>query len=440
MKDINDLRRVRTTAATLMETTAALIATLEDAEDATEEATTVAIADFDAAKASFDKADAAVKRVEAVEAAAATQAQTDDTNNTNGVVPTGLAPATARNEADFGIETGFMIQALAACGGDRDRAVQFLDDGGNTGISAALSGATQGAGGVTIPQAQAADVIEMLRPRVAVRASGARQIDMPAGEIRHARQNGGATANYVGENVKIPESEPTFDKVDQSFKKLTGLVPIGNSLLRHSSTGLARLVRDDVIKIMALREDLAFIRGDGTANTPTGIKNWILPANWQTAVAIAPAVVEIAIRGLVSKVEDSDVGMIKPGWIMRASAKNFLASLREPNSGAKLFPSIESKGELMGYPIKTTSQIPVNLGIGANETEIYFGDFDEVFIGDAMVLTFATSTEATFIDAGGTTRSAFQDDLTLMRAISEHDLAPRHDEALAGLTGAGWTL
>ncbi|MBL4761710.1 MAG: phage major capsid protein, partial [Gammaproteobacteria bacterium] len=171
-----------------------------------------------------------------------------------------------------------------------------------------------------------------------------------------------------------------------------------------------------------------------------GLKNWMLVSNWLSAIGVDPAVVEVAIRSTISKVEDSDVGMVKCGWIMRASAKNFLASLVNPDNGTKVFPSIDTSETLMGYPIKTTSQIPVNLGVGGDETEVYFGDFDEVFIGDAYVLTLASSTEAAYVDAGGTLRSAFQDDLTLMRAISEHDLAPRHDEALAGISGAGWTL
>lgn len=439
MKDINDLRRERTSAATKMEECANAIATLEEAETAADAKEMVdAVAAFDAAEAEFKAADKAVKRAQAVEQAKATSAQGDENSNQNNGTTT--VPATATSDDDKGIAAGLMFQALAACKGDKDKAITFLEDGGHSAVSAALTGATESAGGVTIPRPQATEVIELLRPLVAVRASGVRMIDMPAGEIRNARQNTSATASYEGENSPIPVSEPGFDKVEQTFKKLTSLVPVGNSLLRHSSASLAAMVRDDILEVMAAREDLAFIRGDGSGNTPKGLKNWMLAANWQTGVGNAPLVVDAAIRGLVSKVEDASVRMLKCGWIMRAATKNFLASLRDPNGGNKLFPSIEQNGTLMGYPIKTTSQIPVNLGGGGNETEVYFADFNEVFLGDAMTVQFATSNEATYIDAGGNVHSAFQEDKTLFRAISEHDLAPRHDEALSGLTGAGWTL
>ena len=149
--------------------------------------------------------------------------------------------------------------------------------------------------------------------------------------------------------------------------------------------------------------------------------------------------VEAAIRRIKSKVEDANVAMAAPGWIMRASAKNFLASLRWPN-GFKVFPSIDDSGTLHGYPIRTTSQIPDNLGAGGDETEIYFADFAEIMIGDAMQISFGSSTEAAFVNQAGDTVSAFQNDLTLMRAIAEHDMAPMHDEAIAGLNGVGWSL
>ena len=41
---------------------------------------------------------------------------------------------------------------------------------------------------------------------------------------------------------------------------------------------------------------------------------------------------------------------------------------------------------------------------------------------------------------GGTTYSAFQNDKTLMRAVSEHDIAPRHDEAISVINGVAWSL
>ncbi|WP_235842836.1 phage major capsid protein [Cereibacter sphaeroides] len=357
-QNLDDLRRARKAAADTMAAVAARIGALEAAETPDTAALEAETAAFAAAEAAFAKADAAVTRAAAVEAAQAAAAQGDGAVAGSGTGAAGAdaVPAVASDPAHRGVAAGFMVQALARTKGDRDKAARLLEAEGHGAISAALSGASEGAGGVTIPRPQAAELIEMLRARVVVRASGARTLPMPAGEMRHAKQMGSAVAAYAAENAAIAPSQPSFDKIDQSFKKLLGMVPIGNSLLRHSGVAMAQLVRDDLLKVMALREDLAFLRGDGSADTPKGLRHWMLPANWSAApVAATPAAAEAAIRRAVSLVEDADVGMVAPGWIMRASTKNWLASLKDPN-GNPLFPSIGASAQLMGFPIRTSSQ------------------------------------------------------------------------------------
>jgi HK97 family phage major capsid protein len=437
--DINDMRRARTQAATALQVAAAAIAALEGQATAADEADmTAAIAGFEAAQVAFDATQATVVRAEAVETAQALAATGDAVL----VVGAGArtVPAVAANAEERGIEVGFAVQALTNARGNVGDACEALDAAGHSGISAALSGAVSTAGGVLLPRPQAESVIEMLRPRVTVRASGARNMPMPAGAVRHGSQSSSASASYGAENGAAIESEPTFSGVDQAFKTLRALVPIGNALLRHSTAAVAMLVRDDLLSVMATREDLGFLRDVGANGTPYGLKFWTPPANWLAAVGNGAMVVEQSLRKVVSSVEDANVMMTSGGWIMRAAAKNFLASLRNPDTGFLVFPSIDQNGMLLGFPIKTTSQIPANLGAGGDETEVYFGDFNEVMIGDAMSLTIATSTEAAYVNQAGDTVSAFQNDQTLMRAISEHDLAPRHVAALAGLNGQGWTL
>ncbi len=436
-KNIADLRRARRAAADTMQAAADRIAALEEQDSApAPEAMAAATADFEAAQASFATAQAAVQRAEAVEAAQAAAAVGD---GNPAPIPVPGMPAAAQDPALKGVGFGFAVQALARNRGDRERAVADLDRAGHSAISAALSGASEAAGGVTVPQPLATEVIDLLRARSVVRAAGTRTFPMPAGEMRRAKLLASATASYGAENAVIAASEQSFGALDQSFKKLTALVPIGNSLLRHSGVGIAQVVRDDMLSVMALREDLAFLRGPGDASSPKGLRSWIPAANWTASVAATAAASELALRRLVSRVEDADVPMVAPRWIMRASAKNWLASLKD-GVGLVLFPSIQANGTLFGYPISTTSQIPDNLGTGGNETEIYFGDFNEAMIGDSMVLTIGVSSEAAYVNDGGDLVSAFANDLTLMRAISEHDFAPAHDEAFAGFSAAGWSI
>lgn len=438
MKDINDLRGARKTAADAMQAAADKIEKLEGAETPDEAALTAAQGEFDAAQEGFQKADNAVKRAEQVEAAQASAARGGDDRPGGMGVSAQTAPAAPKSPEDKGIEVGFIVGALAYQKGDRDKAVTQLEDAGHSGVAAVLSGASSAAGGVTIPQTLAQDVIDLLRPKVVVRKAGAESVPVPAGKMRHARMASGATASYIGETDAITESEQTFDNVDQSFRKLTALIPLSNDLLRQSSVAMARISRNDTIRQMAAREDIGFLRNDGTSGTVKGLRHWCLGANWLTEANKTAAAVEALLNKLVDKVEDADVPMLSPGWAMRASTKNFLAGLRDAN-GYPLYPSIERDGTVKGYRIFTSSQIPNNLGSGS-DTEITFCDFSEIMIGDSLNLTIATSDQASFVDINGDTISAFQRDLTLMRAISEHDLAPMHQEAISGATVTAWSL
>lgn len=433
-KSADDLRRERMAAANAMQTTAeALNSAVEGADIAALQAA------FDKAEVDFKAADVAVKRAESVEAAQATAAVAA-AHVTTPATPAATVPGQIKDPAQKGIEVGFVVAALAAGKGDPVRAAAFLDKAGHSGMGAILSAGVDAAGGFTVPRPLAADMIEMLRARTVVRAAGAETFEMPAGKMRMAKQTATATASYGAETSAMPISEPVVAAVDEAFKKLTTFVPVSNDLLRMSNMNMALNIRNDMLNVMARREDIAFLRGDGTANTPRGIRNWALIGNWAaTGVANGIAAVEAAINAMVNKVEDADVPMLLPGFIMRASCKNFLAGLRNATSGDKVYPSIDDKMQLKGYPIYTTSQIPVNLGVGVNETEIYFLDFSEMMIGDSMKIIVDVSSEAAYVDAG-VTYSAFQRDLTLMRAISEHDFAPKHDVAIAGCNGINWFI
>lgn len=445
--DINDLRRQRKAAADDMKAKAQAITDLEAGDSVTEEAMASAQAEFDQAQAAFEAADKAVKRAEAVEAAQAASASSETDAPAQPVAQTGgqqtggqTVAAVTENPEDRGADVGLMMAALATSRGDRQAAVDHLDNAGHSGISAALSGATDSAGGVTIPRAQSQTLIQLLQPRVALERMNVQRHDMPAGELRRARVASGPTASYGAENGAIVESEPTFDNVDQNFKTLSSLVPIGNALMRHSSISVGRTVRDLMLNAMGQKKDIALIRYDGSGDMPTGLRNWVLPGYWQDAVANTVAAVEAAINKVVNTVEESNVLMLAPGWIMRPGTKNFLAALRNPITGHKVYPEIDASGTLKGYPIFTTTQVPNNLGGGGDETEVYFLDAAEIMIGSSQQITIATSTEAAFVDQSGDTISAFQRNLTLMRAVEEHDMAPAHDEAIAGLNGVGWSL
>ena len=94
-------------------------------------------------------------------------------------------------------------------------------------------------------------------------------------------------------------------------------------------------------------------------------------------------------------------------------------------------------GRLWTFPFGSTTQIPENLGMGGDESEVYLVDMADAVIGDATSIIIDTSTEAAYHD-GSQVIAAFSQDQTVVRAILQHDFGMRHDASVAVLQKAKW--
>jgi HK97 family phage major capsid protein len=146
--------------------------------------------------------------------------------------------------------------------------------------------------------------------------------------------------------------------------------------------------------------------------------------------------IDLFLGGLMLRLEAANANMISCGWVMAPRTIRWLQSLRDGN-GNKAYPEIDA-GMLKGYPFALSTQIPTNLGVGTNESEIYFADFGDCYIGEDQQLIISFSQEASYNDGAGNWVSAFQRDQTLVRVIAKHDFGPRHVESVAVGTGVTW--
>ena len=70
-------------------------------------------------------------------------------------------------------------------------------------------------------------------------------------------------------------------------------------------------------------------------------------------------------------------------------------------------------------------------------SEIYFVNFDDAIIGDAMQVRIDVSNTAAYYD-GMNVVATFSEDQTVIRAVSMHDFAMRYDRAAALMYGVDW--
>ncbi|MGB3290942.1 MAG: phage major capsid protein [Burkholderiaceae bacterium] len=400
-------------------------------------------AEFADLSTKFADLTAQIERAESAEKMAAAAA----TPVENPIKASNTVPAQPKTPEKPGTGMAKMVIALAAAQGNRQEAAKIaMDRGYGENIAASLNTLTSGAGGVLVPTNLSSEVIELLRPKSVVRRLGARSLPLNNGNVTIPRLKGGAVVGYIGSDSDIPVTQQEFDDLKLSAKKLTALVPISNDLLATSSSNpnVDAIVVGDLTAAIALREDKAFIRDDGASNNPKGLRYWAPVANVYPASQAAPTIAQVSteLNKLVLVLEAADANMTAAGWVMAPRTKRFLQAMRDGN-GNKVYPELD-QGMLMGYPVGTTTQVPINLTVGAGSTatadgsEIYFADFGDCFIGEEEQLVIDYSKEATYKDGSGNVISAFQRDQTLVRVIAKHDFGPRHVESVAVLTQVQW--
>lgn len=340
-----------------------------------------------------------------------------------------------------GIGAARFVRALAFGQGSAEKAAFFAkkvwDDDLGDQVVKSLEAGTFTSGGFMVPPEFLPDIIDLLRSRSIVRRAGPRILPMDSGTLTLRRQTQASTATYIGESEDITKTQPAGGQIVMTAKKLAAIVPISNDLLTYTSSPAAdEFVRDDLIQVIAIREDQAFLRDDGLENKPKGIRFWAAVSNVSATNGTSATNIEEDFKDLINDLEGNDVPMIRPVWFMNPRSKNHLVNLRDAN-GNLIFPEVRGANPTMyGWPVFVSTNIPVNLGAGT-ESEIYFVDMNDAVIGEASGLIIAVDSSASYVE-NSTLVSSFARDETVIRAIQRHDFAMRHDVSVAIKTAVVW--
>lgn len=288
-----------------------------------------------------------------------------------------------------------------------------------------LSATTPSEGGFLVNEQYAQEIIPLLYAKAVVRKLGARPLPMPNGNLNLPKVTGGATSYYIGENTDAKKSKQKFGNIRLSGKKLVTLVPISNDLIRSASIEADRIVRDDMIMSMALKEDFSALYGAGTEYTPRGVYN--INGVSKSALNALPTSDDIA--SMVGELMAKNINWGSVGWTFNGLVWSVFYNLKT-STGYYIHRDEMNQGKLLGLPFQISNQIPVN----ANKTDLFLGDWNEFIIGEQMGLQMEASTEATYFD-GTEMVSAFSQDQTVLKVTSIHDFGVRYPEAFIVKTG-----
>lgn len=297
-------------------------------------------------------------------------------------------------------------------------------------------------GGYLVPAQAMPELIEFLRAEPVCVKLGASIIpNLEGSPVLFPKQTGGASVYWVGENVNVVPSDLAFGQVQLTPKKAMALAQVSNSLIRMALPDAEAVITKDLGLQLALAVDIVGLRGAGANNQPLGVANHQNISTYQLGDGNGATLANLdfkdemeyklaaanALRGKLgfafNPIVKRNLKKIKiPQFSSDAGTQPlvaFLAALAETGAGYMSDAALEAA---LGYPFATTTQIPTNLSVGSshNCTEIYFGNWMELLIGQWAGLRIMAS------DVAGT---AFSGDQTWLRIIMEVDTALRHDQS-----------
>lgn len=230
---------------------------------------------------------------------------------------------------------------------------------------------------------------------------------------------------WVGEGTAGTDSGATFNKKNLQPSKLMGLDSFTSESLADtaSSPELQQLVVDRFATALALAENAAFTSGTGSGQ-PFGFRSSDISP---TVLATNSAAGNLAFADVVQQYFTLPTAYRgRAVWVTSSDGVQLLDSIKDGNgrpifqngwagnADADLVP-----GTLYRRPLYIVDEIPTNLGAGTNETQLWFADFKDYFIGFRGALR---------IDYGTNGTDFSQDKLTL-RIIERVAARPFLDEA-----------
>jgi HK97 family phage major capsid protein len=300
---------------------------------------------------------------------------------------------------------------------------------------------------VLLPETVAGEFIELLRPETTFFQGGPKRVQFTAGQFKAPRGATGATASYVGEGAKKPVTEPSFDSIQMSAKKLAGIVLITEEARNWSLPNIDAYIRDDLRAAMAQATDLNAYFGTGAGNSPTGILNIAgvpdLDAQHYFANPLRPTITEIDTwaSDMVLSLTSHNIGSSPTAWkwLMNYRTLEYLKNLRVgDDTGVYAYPELRLPVPTWkGFGILVTNQVPINGGASADETIIALIDFRHVLYGEEEGIVVKTSTEAT-VDVNGTLVHLWQQNMYGILMEAMHDFGLRHLHAVVKTHAVRW--
>ena len=210
--------------------------------------------------------------------------------------------------------------------------------------------------------------IDVLRNK-AVLLQNATMLAGLVGNVDIPKQTSKTTASWIGEDDSAPSTDVNFGLVSLRAHTLAARSAITRRLLNQSSLGIEALVRENLARDLALALDYAGFYGDGTSNSPTGIKS-TSGIGSVTFAGANPTFAELVGMETSVSLQNADVDSM--AYIANAAFRGYAKSTKK-FSDASMNTIWEQGNTVNGYNALTTNQVATG--------DVFFGNFSDLIVG-----------------------------------------------------------
>ncbi len=291
----------------------------------------------------------------------------------------------------------------------------------------ALNAGTPSEGGFTVPLAFSGEYIDALVATTLIDKLNIRRVPLVNGNLSIPRMDATSSVGWVGENQSGKVTQPAFGEVNMHAKKLKALTPISNTLLRESGVNIEGWIAEDLMRKTRIELDNAMINGSGSQYMPLGLAN---NNQIQTTGGSTTALALTTPNDMVALLEQANVRLENVHWLLNPIGESWLRNKAFSSGPFAWSDEMARTGKLRGFDFHSSSTIKY---VPADDpakayADFWLGDFAEMMFGVSHDITIEMSRDGSYTDNGQVV-NAFDQDLTLIRLITECDFACRQPKA-----------
>jgi HK97 family phage major capsid protein len=300
-------------------------------------------------------------------------------------------------------------------------------------VKRTITEGSSSAGGTLIPQEWTDFVIPELGAKVVFLKAGPNVLPMQHQILNIPGLTSNATYSWQGENASISESAPATNNTPLTLHTLKGLTGVSIEWLRDATPETDAALQANLVRGASRAVDNGYFNGSGSSNQPTGLFN-------VSSIATAGAG-NGATNGSTPLLDDISNGVYELDsanapeegrtWFCNPRTVHRLRLLRDTLGRPILWENPANRLDMMlaGYPVYTTTQIPINQTVGSASTasSMLLVAMSDIYVGQGIKsqgLEVAISDQALFTSAE-----------IAIRLLYRTDIQPGHAASIFSLTG-----